>query len=150
MPERLYDFHIETYDRMVEPDLSEHCITFPHTFLYYFAVPEALFPADDGPLVDVFMDFRCLKVLFVIVNAPPEFPNNEMKVQSQWGLERREQGRSLLWDHKRRCFNWRDGECFGDEALYRRIEEGSKKLIPGLVREDIRTFEVRPVFAFRR
>lgn len=80
------------------------------------------------------------KVLFVIVNAPPEFPN-EMKAQSQWSLERHEQGRSLLWDHKHRCF--------GDEAFRWQIEDGSKKLIPGLVREDIRALRF-DLSAFRR
>lgn len=64
MPERLYYFYIETYDRMAEPDLSEHCITFPHTFLYYLPVPEELLPVNDGLLVDVFIEFDRVNVLF--------------------------------------------------------------------------------------
>lgn len=150
MPERLYDFYMETYDRMDQPDLFDHFVTFPYPFLYYFAVPEALLPADGDPLVEMFREFSCPKVLFVIVNTPPEFTDHELKVQPQWGLERPEQGRALCWDPNRQCFDWGDGEYFGDEALYWRIEEGSKKLIPGLVSEGIRSLEIRPVRAIRR
>jgi len=49
---------------MAEPDLSEHCITFPHTFFYYLPVPEELLPVNDGLLVDVFIEFDRVNVLF--------------------------------------------------------------------------------------
>lgn len=146
-PTQLYNFYVESSDRIEEPDLFDRIINVVPV-LSRFAVPVALLQAEDDPLREIFDEFRCLAVLFIIVNTPPEFTDNEMKVQRQWKLESPQgQGRAFFWNHDRRRFDWQDGEYIGDKALYRQIEEASKWLVPTLVTNHVRSFEIRPVFA---
>lgn len=152
-PNRLNDFYIESIDRIGEPDLFDQCVSVSPA-LARFAVPWTLLETEEDPLREMFDDFVCLAVLFVIVNTPPpEFPDNEMKVQRWWELESAEdkQGRAFLWNHERRGFEWESGENYiNNEALYRQIEEASKGLIPTLVGHRTRSFEIRPIFAVRK
>lgn len=152
-PNRSNDFFVESIDRLEEPDLFDQIVNISPA-LARFAIPRTQLETEEDPLREQFDNFVCLAVLFVIVNTPPpEFPDNEMKVQRWWELRSAEgkQGRAFLWNHDRRALEWENGESYiKDEALYRHIEEASKGLIPTLVGNRIRSFEIRPIFAVRK
>jgi len=90
-------------------------------------------------------------VLFIIVDTQPDLQSadNDMKVQRRWELESI-QGEAFFWNNDRGGFDFRDSENIGDEALYRLLGEANKGLGEEVVKNHIRSFEVRPVFAVRR
>lgn len=145
-PDKLYD-RTESLDRIEEPDLFDKILSFVPA-LSHFAIPEALLEIKDNPLHEIFEDFMCLAVLFIIVNPQPDFADNDIKVQQQWELESIP-GMAFFWNQNDRVFDL-DGEYIGDEALYTRIEEAIQGLIPTLIQNRIHTFEIRPAFAIRR
>lgn len=86
-PNRLYDFYAESSDRIFEPDLFAQNVNVAPVHSR-FAIPETLLQAEDDLLREMFDEFLCLAMLFVIVNTPPEFTDNETKVQRQSGSSR--------------------------------------------------------------
>lgn len=147
-PDKLYDCCTESLDRIQEPDLFDEIVSFVPA-LSHFAIPEALLQFKDNPLHEIFDDFMCLAVLFIIVNPQPDFGDNNIKVQQQWELESIP-GKAFFWNQNHRAFDFEGGENIDDEALYRRIEEAIKGLIPTLIQNRIHSFEIRPACAIRR
>ncbi|KAL9100780.1 MAG: hypothetical protein Q9187_009324 [Circinaria calcarea] len=138
---------------MFQPDLFEKLLAVITADVTHIAVPEALFRSEVAAALaeTLDQDFSQLKVLFIIVDTQPDLQsaNNDMKVQRRWELESR-QGEVFLWNHDRGGFDLGNSENIGNEALYRLLGEANKGLGEELVKNNIRSFEVRPVFAVRR
>ncbi|KND89057.1 hypothetical protein TOPH_06261 [Tolypocladium ophioglossoides CBS 100239] len=147
-PDKLNDFCLELYDRMSEPDISELIVSIGPD-LTRFAMPEALLWSERNMMPQIFEFFSRLAKLFIIVDAQPDFEDNDIKVQRRWELEST-QGRAFVWNHENGGFDLGDGEDINDEVLYKKIEEASKGLGEILVGNLTRTFEIRPVVAVRR
>jgi hypothetical protein len=143
------DFSGEPLVQPFELNLYEQFISHL-TYLTRIAVPEALLSSEVVLLPEMFYYSCNLKVLFIIVDAPPDlqFAENDMTVQRRWEFEST-QGGSFFWNSKRGRFDLGVSENIGDEALYRLLEV-NEGLCKGLVREHIGSFEIRPVFAVRR
>lgn len=90
-------------------------------------------------------------MLFIVVDAQPDLQpaDIDVKVQRRWEFEST-QGGAFFWNYDRGSFAFEDSEYIGYKALCRLIEEAGKGLVKGLVSNDIRSFEIRPVFALRR
>ena len=144
------DFLLEPHDRQFQPDLFEQLVTIEPD-LTRIAVPEALLRSNVTTLSSMFQYFYLLKVLFIIVDAQPDLQSadNDMKVQRRWEFEST-QGGAFFWNDDRGSFAFGDSKYIGYEALYRLIEEANKGLGEWLAENHIRSFEIRPVFAFRR
>ncbi|KAL9630073.1 MAG: hypothetical protein Q9164_006597 [Protoblastenia rupestris] len=144
------DFLCEPDDRRFQPDLFEQLLV-TETDLKRIAVPEALLRSEVATLPEMLRHFFNLKVLLIIVNAQPNLQSgdNDMKVQRRWEFECA-QGGAFFWNDDRGCFDFGDCEYIGDETLYRLIEEASKGLGQELAKNDIRSFEIRLVFAVRK
>lgn len=145
------DFLTEHYDRQSEPDLFDKIVNVKAN-LTHLAVPEALLWTDADSLNEMIWLFPGIKVLFFLIDAPPDlhYADNDMKVQRRWQLEST-QGGSFFWNLDSGGFNIGDSQYTGHEALYRLIEESGRQ---GLGREiafrNICRFEIRPVFAVAR
>ena len=74
--------------------------------------------------------------------------SNGMKMQPRWELKNTEE-RAFFWNHDHGRFDFNGGEHVIDEALYKLMEEINKWLGIELVKNSVRNFEVRPVFATR-
>ena len=85
-----------------------------------------------------------------MVNTPLDLHpvTNGMKTQPRWELKNTEGG-AFFWNHDRGRFDFNESEHVIDEALYKLIEEINKWLGEELIKNSIRSFEVRPVFAVR-
>ena len=144
------DFLWEPDDRQFQPDLFEQLVDIKSN-LTRIAVPEALLRSEVATLPEMFRYFFHLKVLFIIVGAQPDLQtaDNDTRVQRRWEFEST-QGGAFFWNDDRGGFDFGDSEYIGDEALYMLIEEANKGLGEGLAKNQIRSFEVRPVFAIRR
>ena len=90
-------------------------------------------------------------MLVIIVDTQPDLQSadNDIKIQRRWELESI-QGKAFFWNNDRDGFDFRDSENIGDEALYRMLGEANKRLGEELVKNHIRSFQVRPVFTVRR
>ena len=144
------DFLCEPDDRQFQPDLFEQLVDIKSD-LTRIAVPEALLRSEVATLSEMFRYFFYLKVVFIIVDAQPDLQSadKDMKVQRRWEFEST-QGEAFFWNDDRDGFDFGDSEYIGDEALYRLIEKASKGLGEGLVKNHIRSFEIRPLFVVRR
>lgn len=144
------DFCFEAYDRQAQPDLLAQIVdVIPD--LNRIAVPEALLLRSEAAalLPDMFEWFFRLAALFIIVDAQPDFEDDDgTNVPRRWELESSTQRTAFFfWNHDRGGFDVRDADYIGDGALYRRIEEANKELAKVLAENRIRKFEIRPVFA---
>ena len=148
--DRWDDFLCEPDDRLSLPDLFEQLVD-NKSDLTRIAVPVALLKSELASLSEMFRYFFNLKALFVVVDPQPDLQpaGNEVKVHHRWDFESI-QGGAFFWNNVRGGFDSENGEYIGDEAVYRLIEEASRRLGEGLANEHIRSFEVRPVFAIRR
>ena len=90
-------------------------------------------------------------MLFVVVETPLDLQpaNNGMKMQPRWELENIKGGGAFFWNHELGRFDFNESEYILDEALYKQIEEVNKSLGEHLVKNSIRSFEVRPAFVVR-
>ena len=79
-------------------------------------------------------------MLFIILDTQPDLQStaNDIKVQRRWELESMQE-EAYFWNNER-----------GDGALYKLLREANKGLGEELAKKDIRSFEVRPVFAVKR
>ncbi len=114
-------------------------------------VPEAHLRSEVLPLAGIFGYYFGLEVVFIIADAPPDLQptENDMKVQERWELERMPGG-SFFWNYDRSAFDFRGSKYVGGEALYRLIEEASEGIREDLAEDEVRSFEIRPVFAVRK
>lgn len=150
---RLRDFIAEPWERIISP--LDHLRQMPSIDLDLtrIAVPEAMLWNDDSiTLFEMFEVYVRPAVLFIIVDAPPDLEeDNDVKVQRRWEVESTQGKRAFFfWNRDHGRFDLRDGEYIGGEALYRRIEEASKKLSEWLADSHVCSFEIRPVFAVRK
>ena len=149
-PEKWNEFLCEPDDRQFEPDLIEQLVDISPD-LTRIAVPEALFRSEVASLPEMFRFFFNLKVLLIVVDAPPDLHavDNDMKVQQRWEFESR-RGQVFFLNDDRSGFDFGDGEYSGDEALYKLIEEAKQGLSEGLVENHMRGLEIRLVSAVRK
>jgi hypothetical protein len=168
------EFLCEPDDRCFQPDMVEQFIHVQPADITRIAMPEALFRGEGEVAVALaelmvitipfsflylyFSDLRKLQdrffgqlqVLFIMVDTPLDLQatNNGMKIQPRWELENIEGG-AFFWNHDRGRFDFNENGYAIDEALYKLMEEINKSLGEELVKNSIRSFEVRPVFAVR-
>jgi hypothetical protein len=168
------EFICEPDDRCYQPDMVEKLIHIQAAGITRIAMPEALFRGEGEvaaalaelivitiPLSFLYLCFSDLRelqdrwfglveVLFILVDTPLDLQpaNNGMKIQPRWKLENIEGG-TFFWNHDRGRFDFNESEYIIDEALYKLIEEINEWLGKELVKNSIRSFEVRPVFAVR-
>lgn len=143
--EKWNDFISEPYDRTFQPDLLYRALNCPGIYFTRIAIPRALLEKnrDPDPLPAFFDWYERFNRLFIVVNPLPELQpdNNDTGVQQQrWELEDM-QGPMYFWNGA--SFEWQDGHCAGDNALYKRMEETSNMLIETLGRTRKDCFEVR-------
>ena len=149
--DRWEDFLCEPDDRLFQPDVYEQLFNVKSD-LTLVALPVALLRSELASLRQmVFRYLFNLKALFVVVDPQPDLQStdNEAKVHHRWDFESI-QGGALFWNNDRGGFDSESGEYIGDEAVDRLIEEASRRLGGWLASEQIRSFEVRPVFAVKR
>ena len=148
--EKWDDFLCEPDDRLSQQDLFEQLVDIKSDPTR-IAVPGALLRSEVVTLHEIFRYFFLLKVLFIIVDAPPDLlsAENDVKVQRHWEFEST-QGGAFFWDYDRGSFDSGDSEYIGDETLNRLIEKAKEGLGEGLAKNHIRSFKIRPVFAVRR
>lgn len=144
------DFLCEPDDRQFQPNLFEKLVDIKPD-LTCIAMPEALLRNEVTTISEMFRYFFHVEVLLIIVDAQPDLQSadNVMKVQRRWEFEST-QGGAFFWNDDRSRFEFGDSEYINDEALYKLIAEANKRLGEGPVKNHIRSFEIRPVFAIRR
>ena len=142
--DRWDDFLREPDDRLSQPDLFGQLVDVKAD-LTRIAVPEALLRREVDTLPEMLRNFFRLRVLSIIVGAPPalQSADDDVKVRQRW--EFRSARGAFFWDGDRGGFDFGDGEDIGDEALCRLIEEANRGLGEALAKEHIRSFEIRPV-----
>lgn len=143
------DFLREPEDRLSQPDLFERLVN-TKSDVTRVAVPVALLQHELASLPEMFRYFFNLKALLIVI-AQLDLPSadNDVKAQHRWDFES-VQGGAFFWNNDRGGFDSENGESFGDEAVYRLMEEASRGLGKGLANNHIGSFEIRLVFAVRR
>lgn len=145
--DRWNDFCFEPDGRLFEPDLLGQMVHHKGQTIPRIAVPEALLPSEAAALSEILESYFYPAVLFIIIGAQPDMQlNDEDTRMRRWELGST-RGRAFFWNNGHRGFDFGEGECIGDEALYRRIEEASKELAERLAETSNRVFEIRPVLA---
>lgn len=130
--EKWNDFINEPADRTFQPDLLYRGLDCPGIVFTRIAIPKAVLEDDPDPLSAFFDWYERFNKLFIIANPPPELQpdDNDTGVQQKlWELEDT-QGPMYFWNGA--GFEWQDSQYVGDDALYKRIEETSNKLIETL------------------
>ena len=143
------DFLYEADERMHQPDLEgEHLSC--GSYITRIAVPEAVLQNKADTLTDIFRWFLGIEVLFVVIDTQPDLQSadKDMNLQQWWDFEK--EGGAFYFHPDRVTFDFVGSKHIGNEALYRLIEDANKHISAGLVSENLRSFEVRPISAARR
>ena len=167
------EFLCEPDDRCFQSDLVDKFLHTLSANITRIAMPEALFRGEGevaAALAELFVIiisfsfldlcfsdlqnlqdrfFGQLRVLFIIVDTPSDLQpvNNDMKIQPRWELKN--VGGAFFWNHDHGRFDLNESEHVIDEAPCKLIEEINKWLGKEFIKNSIRSFEVRPVFAIR-
>ena len=168
------EFLCEPDDRCFQPDMVDQFIHVHPANITRIAMPEALFRGEGevaaalAELIVIIISFSFfdlwfsdlqqsqdryfgqLRVLFIMVDTPLDLQpvKNGMKMQPRWELKN-VKGGAFFWNHDHGRFDFNESEHLIDEALRKLIEEINEWLSKELVKNSIRSFEVRPVFAMR-
>lgn len=145
------DCMMEPYDRMEEPDLLDQNVEFIPE-VTHIAVSEALLRREAAAIGGMFYHFYWLKVLFIIVDAPPDLKpvGNDMEVEQRWEFESAPGG-TFFWKRDHGSFKFEGGEYLSIyEPLYKFIEEVVQGLSDYLASNGIISLEIRPAFAIRK
>ncbi|KAH8588769.1 hypothetical protein B0O99DRAFT_524379 [Bisporella sp. PMI_857] len=142
------DFVEEPSDRRSEPDLINRSVNVRPN-VTRIAVPEAMLHskyADE--LIYMLEDYSWITTLFIIVEVRPniQLAGSDMKVHQLWGLESTGEG-EFTWNADREDF---DCKWIGDKARYMSITDAIVGLREKILSDNIRSFEVQPVFAVAR
>ena len=164
-----YNFCCEPWDRPFEDPLFFDQIYSTWADLTRLALPEAMVRRKTEWIAEAFgWFFPCLKILFIVVDTPPDqqLGDGDVKVQRRWELSSAQgRGRESCrtpWDDDRDFGSSYlvDGERITDAALEERMVETKKLLREALAQDhegrsflkdngEIR-FEIWPVFAVRK
>ena len=89
--------------------------------------------------------------MFIIIDSPPDLQaaDDSLKVQRRWELEGIREG-PFFWNHDHCSFDFGGGEYRSEEDLCSLLGEACRGLGEELVKNHVRSFEIRPVFAVRK
>lgn len=136
------DFVREPYNCFAQPHLSNRTVVI-NEHVTRLALSGAHFGQYVELLYEFFPWFSNLTVLFVIINPVPELPNPEGKNDKErlWRFGRTPGG-SAFWHGHRGSFDVTDCKYIRDGAL---LED----LCDELVKNRVKSFEIRPVYVFK-
>ena len=151
--DKFKDFCCERWDRLSQLELNYSPVGTERSLRRIAVSAEALLQGDFEAVPMVLFRHSDLIALFVVVNwqvLDLQIDDSDMKVQRRWELDTA-LGMAFVWNHDHRRFDWENGDCIAEEALYKRIEEvGAGVIGQWLIRQHMRRFEIRPAFAVRR
>ena len=113
-------------------------------------MPEAFFQ-HDIPLSDLFHFYCSLEKVFIILDAQSDIQSemNDLKMQRRWELQST-QGPMLFWNNDRDCFEWKHNAGDSNNAMNSVIEKACDGLDEALEFYEMKSFEVRAVYAVRK
>ncbi|KAF7622111.1 hypothetical protein F9C07_8145 [Aspergillus flavus] len=144
------DFSNEPYEIVFPPDHGSGYYNCAPPAFTRIAVPEAFFQ-HDIPLSDLFHFYCSLEKVFIIPDAQSDIQSemNDLKMQRRWELQST-QGPMLFWNNDRDCFEWKHNAGDSNNAMNSVIEKACDGLDEALEFYEMKSFEVRAVYAVRK
>ncbi|GMF75133.1 unnamed protein product [Aspergillus oryzae] len=144
------DFSNEPYDIVFPPDHGSGYYECAPPAFTRIAVPEAFFQ-HDIPLSDLFHFYCSLEKVFIIPDAQSDIQSemNDLKMQRRWELQST-QGPMLFWNNDRDCFKWKHNAGDSNNAMNSVLEKACDGLDEALEFYEMKSFEVRAVYAVRK
>ncbi|KAL2823228.1 hypothetical protein BDW59DRAFT_163392 [Aspergillus cavernicola] len=155
--EQFINFLSDPYDRLFQPDLKNHYISWNAPEFRRLALPVALL-AEQGPdtLAEVMRDFYLTEIILIVKADPGGLwtEGHEARVRQRWELESTAgiEGPICCWDLVNEQFQWmdRDSTDISEYPLKKLLEDACLHLRTELLDNHTQHFKIRLALAVRK